>query len=269
MKTVTTNTIAPATVSLVNESKDTVIRSADILARDVLDIAEDGRVTIRKGADVSASELALFIVDREQTGARFKTQARWTYYAAGLQPNGSDLQQQIAKRLREMLTPSAFHQLKSEANNIAPLIVAEGIKSPLSVMKDAMGELKVKPNGMLAPMKDQSKAARELIPLLKAGTATQAKVREVRAKYTTATTNPTNPKVANPTAKPDDAAKMAAVAYGNAIGGLNTVAKYLDGNRVEGKERDAFVNLVTELGRKLGLTVSVPNAPAPTAPAKK
>lgn len=261
---------APAAAALVNEKPQVeVIRSVETLTRDAFTMHDDGRVDIRD-KNVTASELALFIADRENTGARFKTQARWTFYAAGQLQNGTEVQGEIAKRLKEMLSSSAFAQLKSEALNLCPLAIANGIKAPLSILKDAVAELAVnEATGKLKPLKDQSKAAKELIPLLQAGAITQAKVREVRAKHSTApaTGKPTAP-ATGPTAKPDSEVTAGA----RVIADLQAATKALDGVRLEGPQLQAAVNLATDICRKLGLAATVIGAsdkPTAAAPATK
>jgi hypothetical protein len=134
--TVTTTTVqAPA---LKVEAQETIrpIQSVES------DFTFDGdRVTLKKGAQVTPSEFALFIANREGKAAGFKTQARWAFYEAGRLPNGSEVQAEIGKRLKDMLSASAFNQLTSEARTLCPLIIAEGIKTPLSTLKDAIGSL--------------------------------------------------------------------------------------------------------------------------------
>lgn len=250
-----TITTAPVSPVLVNEKQET-IRSVEQLTRDAFTIHEDGRVDIRD-KNVSASEMALFIADRENTGARYKTQARWTFYAAGQLQNGTEVQAEIAKRLKEMLSSSAFAQLKSEALNLCPLAIANDIKAPLSILKDAVAELAINERTRkLSPLAQQSKAAKELIPLLKAGVVTQAKVREVRAKHSTQSANPTRP--APPVAKKDDSEAGAVLAHASAIGHLGMAKKYVEEVNPQGDDRQAFINILCEMGRLLGVQVIMP-----------
>lgn len=246
--TVTTTTVqAPA---LKVEAQETIRPLATVET----DFSFDGdRVTLKKGAQVTPSEFALFIANRETKAQGFKTQARWAYYEAGRLPNGTEVQAEIAKRLREMLSQSAFNQLTSEAKTLCPLIVTEGIKTPLSTLKDAMGALQVnEATGKLLPLAKQSKAGKALIPLLKAGTVTQAKVRAIRKDAAPAPASKGNGK---PSGKASaDAGKT--MAFGNALGDLKRVSVYLEANRVEGDDRKQFVTVLCDIGRKLGLNVA-------------
>jgi hypothetical protein len=266
MKNTTVTTATVTVPALVNETKASeVIRSADVIARDVLEIGEDNRVSIRKGADVSPSELAGFILDRDSKAKAFGVQARWAYYSAGMLPNGDHVQEEIANRLREAMSSSAFTQLKSEATKYCPLLIKNGFKTPLSVFKDLKAEFKFDDDGKLLPLAKQSRAAKELLPLVKDGTATQAKGREIRKKYTTASGNPTpsNPKPAPVTSE----AKSEITRFSTALRDLKALQAYLASERLEGDDRQSFVNGICEIGRLLGLQVTVPNAKPATTPA--
>lgn len=244
--TVTTTTVqAPA---LKVEAQETIRPLVTVEA----DFSFEGdRVTLKKGAQVTPSEFALFIANRETKAQGFKTQARWAYYEAGRLPNGTEVQAEIAKRLREMLSQSAFNQLTSEAKTLCPLIVSEGIKTPLSTLKDAMGALQVnEATGKLLPLAKQTKAGKALIPLLRAGTVTQAKVRAIRKDSAPAPAPKGNGK---PAKGSTEAGKT--MAFGNALGDLKRVSVYLEANRVEGDDRKQFVTLLCDLGRKLGLKI--------------
>lgn len=252
----TTVTTTPATVAPVAE----MIRPVNLIEKDFT--IEGDRVTMKKGAQISASEFALFISDRENTGTQFRTQARWAYYEAGRLSNGTEIQTEIAKRLESMLSKSALYQLKSEATTLCPLVIAEGLKSPLSILKDAVKELATNDAGKLKPMKDQTKAAKELIPLLKAGAVTQAKVREIRQKHKVASvTTPSTPTQAERVSEADKV-------IGGMQASLSNLSKALDSTKLEGEDRDSVVNILTDIARKLGLSLVIPGAIAKPTPAK-
>lgn len=259
MKALSNTIAAPAVKGEVKGDVETIRPLADIVSD--FEVTDGGeRVVIRKGAKLSPSEFALFIADRENTGNRYKTQARFAFYEAGQLPNGSEVQVEIVKRLEGMLSRSALYQLKSEANTIVPLMLTEGIKVPLTTVKDAMAELEVnEKTGRLLPLSKQSKAGRKLIPLLKEGAVTQAKVREIR--------NENKPRATStPSAGNGKGADDETLAYAGILASLNRVNTYLDKNKVEGNDRQALVNAFTDIGRKLGVSVVVPSLPS--APAK-
>lgn len=216
-------------------------------------VSIDGdRVTIPKGSDLTDSEIALFIGDRADKARTFGSQARWTYYAAGMLNNGGERQKSIAEKLSTMLSKTALYQLTSEATTLCPLAIAEGIKAPLSVLKDAKAQLAINDKtGKLLPMAKQSRASKELIPLLKAGTVTQAAVRDIVKKHKAPTTSAPS----KPTAKAGEAAEEAK-AFGGFLASLNNANKYLEGNKVEGDDRAKALVMVTDICRKLGISLA-------------
>ena len=250
-KTTATNAIATVASSAKVETKVETIKPLASIAA-LLKIEGD-KVTVPKGADLSPSELALYIASEEQAGNACKTRARWTYYSAGLLQNGGDIQAAIKGRLDTMLSKSAVYQLTSEATTLCPLVIAEGLKVPLSLLKDAKAELAIdEKTGKLAPMSKQTKAAKALIPLLKSGEVTQGAIREIRkANATSAPTKPTSPKE-GPKAK-DNAE---AIEFGLMAGKLADVNTYLEKTKLAGDDKQKFVNLATALCRALGLAVS-------------
>lgn len=250
MKAIDSN-IAPVMQVMMTPTTEHIRKVADIEKDFVID---GDKLTFRKGAEPTASELAVFIADRENTGTRFRTQARWAYYGAGSLQNGTEVQKAIVERLKGMLTPSALAQLKSEACTLIPVLLANDIKSPLSILKDAIGDLTVDPKtNKLAPIGKQGKAGKALIPLLKAGDVTQAKVREIRAAHKVAPTT-TTPGHSTQGERLTEAEKVVA---GMTLS-LRNISTALDGAKVEGKEREAIVNILTDVARKLGLVLTVP-----------
>lgn len=267
MKAIQSNVIAPSAPLTVE-----TIRPADILIRDGLLSIDGDKVTIKRGSDVSPSELALFIQGRTEQARTFGSQARWAFYDAGLLPNGTEVQEEIAKRLRLSLSKSAYSQLTSEARSLCPVIIANGLSTPLSNLKDAIADLKTDEKFKFLPATKQSDIGKKLLPLLKAGEATQVKIREIKGtKNANAPTKPTAP-TSGPKAKDD--ATSEAVAYGNFIHALTDANKYAQANKLGGVDRDKAVNILTDICRALGLSVMAPSAPkapapAPAAPAPK
>jgi hypothetical protein len=255
MKTQTATAPATATAT---DAKVEVIRPLSVI--ESLFTIEGDRVTIPKGLDVSPAEIGAFIADRDEKSRTYGGQARWTWYAVGLLPDATAKREAIKAALvgtaKEpgKMSQSAFYQLSSEAETLCPLIIAEGIKSPLSLVKDAKAALLVnEKTGRLAPMKDQGKAAKALIPLLKAGTVTQAGIRAIRKEHATPTA-PKGPKAS--TTPPANEADKAAIAFGLALGQAKAVQTYVTANKLSGKDRDQFVNIVTDICRQMGLVIA-------------
>lgn len=232
-------------------SKDAAVVVSRPLERILSDlIVSDDRVTIREGAKIKAEEFAEVIAHYEKEGVTLRNRARWTYYAAGKLPEGAKIQTEIVVRLAALLSKSALYQLKSEATTLCPLIEAEGIKSPMSILKDAASVLKLTDKGALAPLSKQNAAAKKLIPLLKAGTVKQKEVREIKAANVPA------PKAGGTSKGPR--ISEADKAYASALLMLSAVDKYMNTEpTITGDDLTKLRNLATNISRRLGLVVTV------------
>jgi len=246
MKTKVNTTVATVTPAIVTET----IRPLSTLET-LLSISGD-KVSIPKGCDISPAELGAFIADRDEKARTYGSQARWTWHAIGALPDAEAKRAEVRKALEGKLSKSALYQLTSEAETLCPLIERENIAAPLSLLKDAKAELLVdEKTGRLAPMAKQTKAGRELIPLLKAGNVTQKGIRDIRAKHKPATVTPPKPKGGTPSGDAKEAA-----AFGLALGQAKAVQTYLTSVKLEGADRQQFVNIATDIARQLGLNIA-------------
>jgi hypothetical protein len=242
----TQNTVTTTAPAIVTET----IRPLSVI--ETLLSIEGDRVTIPKGCDVSPAELGAFIADRDDKARTYGSQARWTWYAVGQLPDNEAKRAEVRKALEGRMSKSALYQLTSEADTLCPLVINEGIKAPLSLVKDAKAALLVNEKGKLEPMAKQSAAAKALIPLLKAGTVTQAGIRAIRKEHAT----PKAPKGPTAATPPANDAEKAAIAYGLALGQAKGVQTYVTANKLSGKDRDQMVNIVTDICRQMGLVIA-------------
>lgn len=192
MKTATTVTAQNTATALatIPASKVEIVATPEMirpLATVLRDFTIEGNIVkLNKGATVTPGEFALMITDAQNTADSATTRNAYTLYEAG--KVGEDVKKEVLKRLNTMLSKSAVYNLTSLAD-LVPMAIANGFKSPLTNLKDAVQALKANPNNKdsVIPVDKSGKivlaklkpAARALVPLLTAGTVTQAKVREI------------------------------------------------------------------------------------------
>jgi hypothetical protein len=253
MKTTNQNTAIVTAAPAALTAASVVIRPIETVLRDFF--VENGeRLEVKKGTDVKPEEIAQVILSREVASAKLRTQARWAYYSAGQLPDGAKVQEQIASVLLKSMSKSAFYQLKSEATRNIPVLLANGFQAPLSILKDAIADIKVDKDGKALPLKDQSKAGKKLLPLLKAGTVKQKEVRDIReaAKAPSANTGNSGKGQTGGSSAESEEAK----AFGSFLASMNLANGYLEKTKLQGDDRMKAVTLVTNAARLLGLVIA-------------
>lgn len=179
-----------------NAGKAIVEAQMEVMEHPARLFVENGeRVTIADGAKPTAADFSLYIRTNADSKTAAGSRMAFAFYEAGQMPEGEKLQAEIVQLLqteekdekgnvtRLPMTRSAVYQVTSIANTLVPLIANGTFKTPLSVLKDAVGSLTFVGEGKekkLAPMDAQNTAGKAVIPLLKAG-ASQAKIRAARA----------------------------------------------------------------------------------------
>lgn len=211
-------------------------------------------LTLRKGVEVLAGDFEVVIEEKISGATSATTQAAYALHcAAGI---SNDMLADVLKRLENRLSKTAVANLKS-LSGLIPMVLANGIKTPLTVLKDAVSELKlpsdknklaINDKGLLQPSK-MSKVGKVLLPMLKAGTVTQAAIRKAKADAKPASITPPKTSKANLLNEGEKAATSALFHAGECVKSLATAT-------FENDERSKMLVHLNAIARHFGQTLA-------------
>lgn len=222
---------------------------------------KNGVLALNKGAEMNPSEFGFYIAENVRIGSEAYNKARFAYYQAGKLPAGKEVQKEIVAILGQSMSAGAISQLTSEANTLCPLIAEHGIKTPLSLLKDAVKALELDDKtGAPLPLEKQSTAGKLLLPRLmgEGEKLTQAAIRTIRAEIPT--TEGGTKRLPRPGQSPvitkseDDKAKDEAKAFGAFLASMQAAEQYLAGHKLTGDDKKKADTIATGICRHLGIS---------------
>lgn len=239
-------------------------------ANQLVVIGQDGAHALAKGAH-TVQDFTLYIRERDEVSSKANAEARWAFYlapdamkadlTAALKADEKD--GATGKVIRAGFTDSKVNQLKSDAALLGliangtfpaatPLDTLKNVRAALPLVKGEDGKLSL----------DESKAneaGKKLLPLLKAGSLSQAVARKIRSEIPTDKGGTKKAEPATPVVETDE--EKQTKAYANFRIHLNAALNFVQTAKLTVWE-ESTKNVVVEMARVMGMDCSVPNAKA-------